>query len=172
MHKLNCNQHAMFTICILFSTLNKTIGICEGASKAFPIPKNFTAHGRTVEIPESATAVEPCKFSAMFGSFCPFPIYGLVKIRQTCKLDICRLVNCWWDFFETGLYIDIGKHVKEWQVQREHSTCTSFSVFLNLILIGTRFKSTFWSMHDWVAKFTASKIWNSQLHLCVTHVWR
>ena len=106
----------------------------------------------------------------MFGSFCAFPIYGLVKIRQTCKLDICRLVNCWWDFFGTGLYIDIGKHVKEWQVQREHSTCTSFSVFLNLILIGTRFKSTFWSMHAWVAKFTASKIWNSQLHLWVNAV--
>ena len=34
MHKLYCSQHAMFTMCILFSTLTtKAKGVCEGASK-------------------------------------------------------------------------------------------------------------------------------------------
>ena len=45
------SQHTMFTISAL---ITKTRGICEGASKQFPDPKNFTAlHGS--EIPGSAT---------------------------------------------------------------------------------------------------------------------
>ena len=36
-HQLYCNQHAVFTICILFSTLTtKAKGMCKGASKQSP----------------------------------------------------------------------------------------------------------------------------------------
>lgn len=43
---LNCGQHAMFAICILFSTLTiKIQGICEGASIQSPDLKNSTVPG-------------------------------------------------------------------------------------------------------------------------------
>ena len=35
----NCSQHAMFSICILCSTLTAKQGMCEGASKQSPDPK-------------------------------------------------------------------------------------------------------------------------------------
>ena len=42
-HKLYCNQHAMFTMCILFSTItNKAKAMCEGASEPSPDLKNYT----------------------------------------------------------------------------------------------------------------------------------
>ena len=45
-HKLYCNQHAMFTMCILFSTItNKAKAMCEGASEPSPDLKNYTAPG-------------------------------------------------------------------------------------------------------------------------------
>ena len=45
-HKLFCNQQAMITRCILFSTLTtKAKGMSEGASNQSPELKNFTAQG-------------------------------------------------------------------------------------------------------------------------------
>ena len=48
MHKLEFNQHEMFTIWILFSTLTTKacIGMCEGASKQSADLKNYTAQAR------------------------------------------------------------------------------------------------------------------------------
>ena len=43
-HQFNCSQHAMFTICTLFSTLTtRRYGICQGALKQSPDPKISTA---------------------------------------------------------------------------------------------------------------------------------
>ena len=99
---MQCLQYVFFFLC---AHCSHTLGICEGTPPCW-----------SVEIPRSATTFEPGKFSSIFGSVRLFPIYGLVKIRQTGQLYTCRLVNCLCDFFETGLYIDIGKQVKGWQI--------------------------------------------------------
>ena len=74
---MQCLQYVFYSLISL-----QNIVICEGASKQFPDPKNSTELGRTVEIPGSATAVEPYKFSAMFGSICCFPSIILSKFSE------------------------------------------------------------------------------------------
>ena len=67
---------------------------------------NSTVPGRTVEMPGSANAVELCKFSAMFGTFCCFPSIVLSKFDKYVNLTFVDF-----NIFGTGLYVDIGKHV-------------------------------------------------------------
>ena len=126
----------MFTICILFSDLTTKhwIYVKEHQNNS-QTPRNSTALRRTVEIPGSVTVVEPCTLPAMFGSLHLFLICGLVKIRQTCKVDICRLVNNRCDFFSLQ--------------------------FFNCNIKRDTIKSTFWNMNALVhvAKFTASKLY-------------
>lgn len=50
-----------------------------------------------------------CKFSAIFRSVRLFPIYPLVKIQQTFRLCICRLVKCV-IYSERGFKKNLGKH--------------------------------------------------------------
>ena len=48
-----------------------------------------------------------------FWMYSLFSIYGLVKIRQRCRLYTCKLVNCLCDFLGAGLYIKIGKMYRD-----------------------------------------------------------
>ena len=72
-HKLYFNQIAMFTMCILLSTLtNKAWGICKGASKQPSDLKNYTAPGPrppSSKIPRSATDNISWLYSALSLSF-------------------------------------------------------------------------------------------------------
>ena len=82
--------------------------------KTIPDTKNSTTPGRILEIPGYATAVEPCKFSAMF------PIYDLVKIRQTGKVDIIVGLI----LSERG-YINNRRLCKGITDLNKHTSCTS-----------------------------------------------
>lgn len=92
-----------------------------------------------------------CKFSAIFRSVRQFPIYPLVKIQQTFRLCICRLVKCV-IYSERGFKKNLGKHG-----YRMTDLLTS------VILKGER-------MHAYVTKFTATKIPNTQEQLWVNTV--
>ena len=174
----NCSQHAMITICILSSTLITKHWVYVKEHLNNSQTQRILPFGRTVEITGSATAVDPWKFSTMFGSFRLFPIFDLVKI-QPCKLDICRLVilrneaiyryskackgmTDWKNNQVVHWLIDwlIGYSLTPYRHYFSHATAVQvahqlYIIFTSVILKETWFKSTFSSMHAWVVKFTA-----------------
>lgn len=58
------------------------------------------------EIVTSAYALPYLLFSTMFEDFRLFPIYTLNKIRQTCRLYICRLFKCMCNLLRQIVEID------------------------------------------------------------------
>ena len=87
-HKLNCYQHTMFTMCILFSTLTtKAWGICKGASKQSPGLKTYTP--RPSKIPGSA---------ARWGAYGELQIYRTLYHWLTSS-GYLRLHSAYLDWF-------------------------------------------------------------------------
>lgn len=96
-----------------------------------------------------------------------FPYIVMTKFDKCLDFTCvdCKL-SVWYFRKNLSQYLGIWKHLKG----DTHSSWTSLFSFSRVKLIGGRFKSTFWSMHAWAAKFTASKKPNSLLQLCVNAI--